>query len=80
MLMVNNKRSSHQADLIVPRQYSRGLALGVVFLLLFGCSWTIWVLARPLYWRLYADVIHRYEPDPSIASNDAAQHTSEYTE
>lgn len=26
-------------------------------------GYATWVLARPLYWRFYADVIHRYESD-----------------
>lgn len=33
---------------------------------------TVFVLAlytvgKPLYWRFYAEVIHRYEPDPALA-------------
>lgn len=65
--MVKHKRTSYkEPDQQLPRQYSRGLALGIVCLLLFGGTWTVWVLARPLYWRLYAEVIHRYQPDPGF--------------
>jgi hypothetical protein len=76
--MVNNKAPSRasrpplEPDLLIPRQYTRGVALGVVLLLLFGCSWTIWILARPLYWKLYAEVIHRYQPDPQLTFEHAA--------
>jgi hypothetical protein len=45
----------------------RGLAVGIVaatgLLLLF----LLYVLGRPLYWKFYAEVIHRYEPDPALA-------------
>lgn len=27
----------------------------------------LYALARPLYWKFYAEVIHRYEPDPALA-------------
>lgn len=73
--MVRPKRSSKRGSEHLPtpdRQYSRFVALAIVLLLLFGFSWTIWVLARPLYWKLYADVIHRYTPDPTFGIGDAA--------
>jgi hypothetical protein len=54
----------------LPRQHSRGLALAIVCLLLLGGSYTIWVLARPLYWRLYAEVIHRYQSDPAFVTSN----------
>ena len=45
----------------------RGLAVGIVaatgLLLLF----LLYVLGRPLYWKFYAEVIHRYEVDPALA-------------
>lgn len=62
--------SQRHNELPIPRQYTRGLSLGIVCLLLFGSSWTIWILARPLYWKLYADVLHRYEQDPNFVQSD----------
>jgi hypothetical protein len=51
----------------VGRSPLRGLAVGIVaatgLLLLF----LLYVLGRPLYWKFYAEVIHRYEPDPALA-------------
>jgi len=41
----------------------RGFALVVVVLSAALAGYTVWILARPLYWRFYAEVIHRYETD-----------------
>jgi hypothetical protein len=41
----------------------RTLALVVIGVCVALMSYTMWILARPLYWRLYAEVIHRYESD-----------------
>lgn len=57
------KQPKHQPG----RSPLRGLAFGIVaatgLLLLF----LLYVLGRPLYWKFYAEVIHRYEPDPALA-------------
>uniref|UniRef100_A0A383W3X9 Nucleotide-diphospho-sugar transferase domain-containing protein n=1 Tax=Tetradesmus obliquus TaxID=3088 RepID=A0A383W3X9_TETOB len=57
------KQPKHQPG----RSPLRGLAVGIVaatgLLLLF----LLYVLGRPLYWKFYAEVIHRYEPDPALA-------------
>lgn len=68
----HRRRSQKQSDLgsFLPRQHSRGLALAIVCLLLLGGSYTIWVLARPLYWRLYAEVIHKYQLDPAFVTSN----------
>lgn len=52
----------------------RGVALGVVGLGLVLVTFAGYVLLRPVYWRLYAEVIHRYEPDP-IASGSHPRDT-----
>lgn len=44
----------------------RGIALAVVLLALGLMIYMLVLLGRPLYWKLYADVFHRYE-------NQAAQ-------
>jgi hypothetical protein len=41
----------------------RGFALFVVLVAAALLGYTVWMLARPLYWRFYAEVIHRYESD-----------------
>jgi hypothetical protein len=41
----------------------RTLALVVIGVCILLMGYTMWILARPLYWRLYAEVIHRYESD-----------------
>lgn len=45
----------------------RGMAIGLVGLMLCGLLFLLYVLGRPLYWKFYAEVIHRYEPDPALA-------------
>jgi hypothetical protein len=45
----------------------RGLALGIVGLMSLGLIFALYMLGRPLYWKIYAEVIHRYEPDPALA-------------
>jgi hypothetical protein len=42
----------------------RGVALGVVGFGLVALCFVSYILLRPVYWKLYAEVIHRYEPDP----------------
>eukprot|EP00882_Tetradesmus_deserticola_P025734 GHRQ01028293.1.p1 GENE.GHRQ01028293.1~~GHRQ01028293.1.p1 ORF type:complete len:344 (+),score=91.62 GHRQ01028293.1:276-1307(+) len=57
------KQSKQQLE----RSPFRGLAVGIIaatgLLLLF----LLYLLGRPLYWKFYAEVIHRYEADPVLA-------------
>jgi hypothetical protein len=41
----------------------RGVALALVLLSVSLMGYTIVLLGRPLYWRIYAEVVHRYESD-----------------
>lgn len=41
----------------------RGVALSIIVLSTSLMLYTVWLVGRPLYWRVYADFIHRYESE-----------------
>ena len=45
----------------------------VLALMLASCAGVLYLVARPLYWRFYAEFIHSYEPDPALTLIRRAQ-------
>ena len=46
----------------------RGVALAVVLLSVGLCLYTVWLVGRPLFWRVYADLTHK----PTMAAGECA--------